>query len=58
MVLSGGLSQVMLPRLQALINADIRRLTVHPAVSAAAIALHRAGLEVAAQRLLKAGAAL
>ena len=57
-VLSGGLSQVMLPRLQALINADIRRLTVHPAVSAAAIALHRAGLEVAAQRLLKAGAAL
>lgn len=57
-VLSGGLSQVMLPRLQALTKADLRRLTVPPAVSAAAIALHRAGLEEAAQRLLKAGAAL
>ncbi len=57
-VLSGGLSQVMLPRLQALTKADLRHLTVPPAVSAAAIALHRAGLEEAAQRLLKAGAAL
>ena len=57
-VLSGGLSTVMLPRLQALTNADVRCLEVHPAVSAAAIALHRAGLEKAAQHLLKEGAAL
>lgn len=57
-VLSGGLSRAMLPRLQALTKADIRPLTVHPAVSAAAIALHRAGLEEAARRLLKEGVAL
>lgn len=57
-VLSGGLSQVMLPRLRALTGADIRSLSVSPAVSAAAIALHRIGLAEAAQRLLKEGAAL
>ena len=57
-VLSGGLSEVMLPRLQTVISADIRRLEVRPAVSAAAIALHRAGLAEAARRLLKEGAAL
>lgn len=54
-VLSGGLSGAMLPRLRALIDADLRCLTVPPAVSAAAIALHRAGLQDAAQRLLKEG---
>lgn len=57
-VLSGGLSGAMLPRLQALLEADVRPLTIHPAVSAAAIALHRAGLQEAARRLLKEGAAL
>lgn len=57
-VLSGGLSEAMSPRLQALTGADVRRLTVPPAVSAAAIALHRAGLAVAARRLLREGAAL
>ena len=57
-VLSGGLSRAMLPRLRVLLNADVRCLTVHPAVSAAAIALHRNGLKAAAQRLLKEGAAL
>lgn len=57
-VLSGGLSKALLPRLQSVITADVRCLEVHPAVSAAAIALHRAGMEVGAQRLLKAGAAL
>lgn len=55
-VLSGGLSRVMLPRLRALIDADLRCLMVPPAVSAAAIALHRAGLQDAARRLLKEGA--
>ena len=57
-VLSGGLSGAMLTRLQALTGADIRLLTVSPAVSAAAIALHRSGLTTAAQRLLKEGGAL
>lgn len=57
-VLSGGLSKALLPRLQSVITADVRCLEVHPAVSAAAIALHRAGMAVGAQRLLKAGAAL
>ena len=57
-VLSGGLSRAMLPRLRVLLDADVRCLTVHPAVSAAAIALHRSGLKDAAQRLLKEGAAL
>ena len=57
-VLSGGLSRAMLPRLKALTTADVRCLEVHPAVSAAAIVLHRAELKDAAQRLLKAGAAL
>ena len=56
-VLSGGLSGAMLPRLQAMTGADIRNLSVSPAVSAAAIALHRSGLTEAAQRLLKEGAA-
>ena len=54
-VLSGGLSGAMLTRLQALTGADSRLLTVSPAVSAAAIALHRSGLTTAAQRLLKEG---
>ena len=57
-VLSGGLSGAMLPRLRVLTKADVRRLTVHPAVSAAAIAQHRSGMKDAAQRLLKEGAAL
>ena len=57
-VLSGGLSRAMLPRLKALTSVDVRCLKAHPAVSAAAIALHRAELKDSAQRLLKAGAAL
>ena len=57
-VLSGGLSRAMLPRLKAVTSVDVRCLEAHPAVSAAAIALHRAELKDAAQRLLKAGAAL
>ncbi|MBR5537817.1 MAG: hypothetical protein IKU58_07950 [Clostridia bacterium] len=54
-VLSGGLSAAMLPRLAHV--GDVRLLSAAPAVSAAAIALHRAGLPQAAQRLLKEGAA-
>lgn len=55
-VLSGGLAAAMLPHLQHI--GDVRLLSVSPAVCAAAIALHRAGLTHAAQRLLKEGAAV
>ena len=54
-VLSGGLAAPLLPRLSHL--GDIRLLSAPPAVAAAAIALHRAGLPCAAQQLLKEGAA-
>ena len=52
-VLSGGLAKALLPRLGHL--GDVRPLPAAPAVCAAAIALHRAGLPQAAQRLLKEG---
>lgn len=54
-VLSGGLAAAMLPRLEHL--GDVRLPETAPAVAAAAIALHRAGLPHGARQLLKEGAA-
>ena len=54
-ILSGGLTEVMLPRLQRHLT-DVRRLAVQPCVACAALALQRAGLKEAARRLLEGGA--
>lgn len=54
-VLSGGLAETILPRMRKRLS-DVRLLTAQPCVACAALALHQAGQQAAACRLLKAGA--
>ena len=54
-ILSGGLTEVMLPQLRKRLE-DVRRLAVQPCVACAALALQRAGLKETARRLLEGGA--
>lgn len=55
-ILSGGLAETVLPRLQHRLP-DVRRFSVQPCVACAALALHKAGLAEAAVRLMEGGAA-